>query len=82
MASAAKRNVTVTKPVEETRVVLELTEEEANFLVALVGMHVIGVSEMNSNIHGALYDLGYDYYLTPEAKAFSQKMIGQVRVNG
>lgn len=84
MANAEKKTVDVTKTVveKELRVVLELTEEEANFLAAVTGMHILGGSEANSAIYGALYQAGFDYYLTTQAREFSNKMEGRIRYNG
>lgn len=84
MASAKNKTITLTKTVqvEETRVILELTEEEANFLAAVTGMHVIGGSKVNAGIWDALYKAGYDHYKTSQAKEFSTKMKGRIEYNG
>lgn len=90
MAIAKAREVTKTRTVEESYserdgVVLELTNDEAAYLVALIGWHVAGkgpVREMNSDIWSALRAAGFDYLKNDRVNEMRRIITGMVAVNG
>lgn len=71
MATAKDREVTKTRMVEESYteydgVVLELTEDEAAYLSALLGWKVTGEDRLGTSIFYALRNLGFSSYKGPQ----------------
>lgn len=71
MATAKDREVTKTRSVLENYtaydgVVLELTEDEAAYLAALLGWKVVGQDVYGTSIFYALRNLGFSSYKGPQ----------------
>lgn len=84
MATARKNKVEKTRMVEEkytevTGIVLELDQDEANMLAALLGFHTSGDSKQVMNVYRALKDQVHIYSLG--VTKIDNKMSGMVQVN-
>lgn len=91
MATGVPRIVEKTRLVEETYkeedgVILHLTDDEAAFLAAILGMKVVGdnndIRSINRGIWKVLKDHSYDFFDSQKTKNFVAKMQGSVVVNG
>lgn len=86
MATAKKREVTKTRMVEETYtetdgVILELTNDEACYLAALLGSHVSGgsfVRDLSTGVWGSLAKLNFNTHANARTREIGKHITGSV----
>lgn len=90
MATTTPRVVEKVRKVEETYreedgVILELSTEEASYLMALIGWCVVGDGPLrahNAEIYKALQEHGLDHFQNLLTREMASKMRGSVDVHG